>query len=145
MFQPAITNNPSVEIISENPKKERLDFSHRYYESTQETLRVLYQVRDTKTGETIENINDVIYRVAESVALAELKYVLSPQELAWIKYDDAINYPIVLEYREKFADAIGNQKFWANTPANINADPKVSLMVLKYWELFLVGKKAKFG
>ncbi|MBS1994549.1 MAG: hypothetical protein JSS83_28750, partial [Cyanobacteria bacterium SZAS LIN-3] len=28
---------------------------------------------------------------------------------------------------------IGNQRFWANTPANINADPETSLKVLQYW------------
>ncbi|MBX9722927.1 MAG: hypothetical protein K2X81_16110, partial [Candidatus Obscuribacterales bacterium] len=65
--------------------------------------------------------------------IAELKYALSPQELLDISFDQAINHPSVLEWAKVFADNIGKQRFWANTPGNINADPEISLKVLKYW------------
>ncbi len=109
------------------------DYTHRYWESTQETLVGLYAKRDPKTGLPIETVNDIIHRVATSVAVAELKYALSPQELIDIDLESALKHPKVAQWTLTFADSIGTQRFWANTPANINADPAVALNVLKYW------------
>lgn len=111
----------------------RKDYTERYWESTQDTLVGLYGNRDSSSGQPIEMVNDIIHRVAESIALAELKYVLSPSELITLTLDKALKHPKVIEWAAVFADHIGNQKFWANTPANINADREVSLMVLQYW------------
>lgn len=121
----AITQAPQVS------KKE--DYTHRYWESTQETLVGLYGKRDSKSGQPIEGVNDIVHRVATSVALAELKYALTPQEIVDISLSDALKHDKVQQWTDTFADSIGNQKFWANTPANINADPDTSLKVLKYW------------
>jgi ribonucleoside-diphosphate reductase alpha chain len=112
---------------------EKVDYSSRYWDSTQETLVGLYGKRDNITGLPIESINDIIHRVSDAVAIAELKYALTPQEIIDISLEDALSHPKVTQWRKTFADCIGNQKFWANTPANINADPPVSLKVLKYW------------
>lgn len=113
--------------------QKRKDYSERYWESTQDTLVGLYGNRDSSTGQPIETVNDIIHRVAESIALAELKYVLKPSEIIALTLDKALSHPKVIEWAEVFAEHIGNQKFWANTPANINADREVSLMVLQYW------------
>ncbi len=111
----------------------RIDFTSRYWESTQETLVGLYGKRDSVTGQPTETVNDIIHRVATSVALAELKYALSPQELIELTLEDALEHPLVVQMASVFADNIGNQRFWANTPANINADPAVAVRVLQYW------------
>jgi ribonucleoside-diphosphate reductase alpha chain len=111
----------------------KIDFSENFWDSTKETIRVLYSNRDPITGETTEDINAIIYRVAQSVAMAELKYILTPQEIIWINLDGALKHPAVAKYTDLFARCMGNQIFWANTPANINAEPEVSLNVLKYW------------
>lgn len=122
------STSPATTVI---PAKE--DYTSRYWESTQETLVGLYGNRDPLTGQPIEGVNDIIHRVAGSVALAELKYVLTPAELVELTLADAINHPKVAQWTQVFADNIGNQRFWANTPANINADPEISLKVLQYW------------
>ena len=109
------------------------DFTHRYWESTQETLVGLYAKRDPITGQPVEGVNDIIVRVATSVAIAELKYALTPAELIELTIEEALVHPKVVQWAQIFADNIGNQRFWANTPANINADPEVSLKVLQYW------------
>jgi len=109
------------------------DFSQLYWESTQETLVGLYGKRDPVTGQPIESVNDIIHRVAEANAVAELKYVLAPAEIIEITLEEAIEHPRVVYWKKIFADNIGNQRFWANTPANINADPAISLKVLQYW------------
>ena len=111
----------------------RPDYTNQYWESTQETLVGLYGKRDPASGMPIEGVNDIIHRVATSTALAELKYALTPQELVELKFVDALSHPAVVQWTQVFADNIGNQRFWANTPANINADPAVSLKVLQYW------------
>lgn len=111
----------------------RPDYSHLYWESTQETLVGLYAKRDPISGQPIETVNDIIHRVAQSVAIAELKYVLSPEEIIELTLEDALAHPKVVHWAQVFSDNIGNQRFWANTPANINADQAVSLMVLQYW------------
>jgi ribonucleotide reductase alpha subunit len=111
----------------------REDWSNRYFQSTQETIQGLYAKRDPKTGEPIENINDIIERVSLAVAIAELKYVLSPSDLSNLTFEQALNNEKVIHWANFFAHYIGNQFFWANTPANINADPVISLKVLNYW------------
>lgn len=109
------------------------DYTHRYWESTQETLTGLYAKRDPLTGLPVEGVNGIILRVATSVAIAELKYVLTPAELIEMDIHGALLHPKVVQWAQVFADNIGNQRFWANTPANINADPECSLKVLQYW------------
>lgn len=109
------------------------NYEHRYWESTQETLIGLYAKRDTVTGEPLESVTDIVHRVATAVAIAELKYVLTPAELTELTLEAALAHPIVKQWAQIFADNIGNQRFWANTPANINADPEVALKVLQYW------------
>lgn len=109
------------------------DFSGLYWETTQETLVGLYAKRDPKTGQPVESINEIIYRVAFANAIAELKYVLKPEQLVQLTLAEALVHPSVQKWAEVFADNIGKQHFWANTPGNINADPSLSLKVLKYW------------
>ncbi|HEY9713300.1 MAG TPA: ribonucleotide reductase N-terminal alpha domain-containing protein, partial [Chroococcales cyanobacterium] len=111
----------------------REDYTNRYWESTQETLVGLYGKRDPDTGLPVESVNDIIHRVAQAVAIAELKYALTTQELTELTIEDAVKHAKVEQWAKTFADNIGNQRFWANTPANINADPEVSLKVLQYW------------
>ena len=109
------------------------DYSDFYFESTQETLVGIYSRRDQETGFPLEDINGIIHRVAFAIAVAELKYILSPQEIVDISLAEAVNHPTVLEWSRIFADNIGKQRFWANTPGNINASAENSLKVLKYW------------
>src|SRR5215470_16859840 len=90
------------------------DFSQLYWESTQETLVGLYGKRDPVTGQPIESVNDIIHRVAEANAVAELKYVLAPAEIIEITLEEAIEHPRVVYWKKIFADNIGNQRFWAN-------------------------------
>lgn len=111
----------------------REDYNNLYWESTQETLVGLYAKRDPVTGQPIEDVNGIIHRVAQANAVAELKYALSPAEIVEITLEDALAHPRVVQWYRAFADNIGNQRFWANTPGNINADPPTSLKVLKYW------------
>ncbi|MCB9466960.1 MAG: hypothetical protein H6677_01705 [Candidatus Obscuribacterales bacterium] len=125
------TESSSGSVAKEDRSSQ--DFSNRYLESTQETLVGLYAQRDSGDGQPVEDINGIIHRVATSVAIAELKYKLSPEEIVKLSMKEALRHEDVTRWRQVFADHIGNQKFWANTPANINADPEVSLNVLKYW------------
>lgn len=120
---------PVVPVIARTKE----DYTYRYWESTQETLVGLYGKRDVITGQPIESVNDIIHRVAEATAIAELKYILQPQELVELTLEQASEHPRVVQWAHIFADNIGNQKFWANTPANINSEPEVSLKVLQYW------------
>ncbi len=109
------------------------DFSARYWQTTQETLVGLYARRDPKTGQPVESVTDIVYRVAFANAIAELKYVLSAEQLVSLTLAEATAHPVVQKWSDIFALNIGTQKFWANTPGNINADPAISLQVLKYW------------
>jgi ribonucleoside-diphosphate reductase alpha chain len=118
------------------------DFLPLYWESTQETLVGLYARRDSKTGQPIEDINGIVYRVAYANAIAELKYVLKPEEIVALDLTQALQHTIVRQWAETFAQHIGTQQFWANTPGNINADPALSLKVLQYWAH---GKLAQYG
>lgn len=109
------------------------NFLPLYWDSTQETLVGLYAKRDPKSGQPIETVNDIVYRVAYANAIAELKYVLKPEQLIRLNVAEAIKHPAVENWAQIFAQNIGSQKFWANTPGNINADPELSLKVLQYW------------
>jgi ribonucleotide reductase alpha subunit len=109
------------------------DYSDFYWDSTRETLVGIYARRSPTTGLPVEDINGIIHRVAYANAMAELKYALKPQELIDISFEQAIKHPLVQQWAKVFADHIGKQRFWANTPGNINADPEISLKVLKYW------------
>ncbi len=108
-------------------------YKDRYWESTQETLIGLYAKRDKSTGLPTENVDEIIRRVSRAVAIAELKYALSPAEIVSLSLEEALAHGAVSYWAQVFEEHIGNQKFWANTPANINADPYISLKVLKYW------------
>lgn len=123
-------NLPQAETKQYSGKE---DFSSLYWETTQETLVGLYAKRDPKTGQPLESINEIIYRVAFANAIAELKYTLKPEELVSITLPQALLHPTVQRWSEAFAKNIGKQNFWANTPGNINADPNLSLKVLQYW------------
>src|SRR5690349_9392224 len=90
------------------------DFQPLYWESTQETLIGLYAQRDSVTGQPTENLNDIIYRVAFANAIAELKYVLSPQQLTTINLQQALEHARTRQWADVFAHHIGTQKFWAN-------------------------------
>jgi ribonucleoside-diphosphate reductase alpha chain len=115
------------------PYQIKEDFLPLYWQSTAETLVGLYAKRDSQTGQPVETVNDIVYRVAYANALAELKYVLSPEELTKLTLEAAVAHPLVESWAQRFAHAIGTQQFWANTPGNINADPALSLKVLQYW------------
>jgi ribonucleotide reductase alpha subunit len=108
------------------------DFLPLYWESTQETLVGLYARRDA-SGQPVETVNNIVSRVAYANAIAELKYNLTSEELIDISLEQAIKQASVVKWARIFADHIGNQRFWANTPGNINADPQHSLRTLKYW------------
>ncbi len=73
----------TVPVRGEQPFKMNIteDYTSRYWESTQETLVGLYAKRDPITGQPVEGVNEIIHRVATSVAVAELKYALKPEEL----------------------------------------------------------------
>lgn len=125
----------TVPVRGEQPFKMNIteDYTSRYWESTQETLVGLYAKRDPITGQPVEGVNEIIHRVATSVAVAELKYALKPEELVKLTLQEAYDHPLVTQWTQIYADNIGNQRFWANTPANINSDPEVALKVLQYW------------
>lgn len=109
------------------------DYNHLYWESTQETLVGLYAQRDPVTGQPVEEVSDIINRVALANAIAELRYCLSPAEIVAVTLSQALENAKVQQWFRVFADHIGRQRFWANTPGNINADPALSLKVLQYW------------
>lgn len=109
------------------------DYTDNYWESTRETLVGLYARRDPDTGLPVEDLNGIIHRVAFANAVAELKYVLAPDEIVAITLEEALIHPSVVHWARVFAAEIGHQHFWANTPGNINSDPAISLKVLKYW------------
>jgi ribonucleotide reductase alpha subunit len=130
---PQSTTPTTTPTVTTEQQLERVDYSSRYWDSTQETLVGLYGKRDSITGQPIETINEIIHRVADAVAVAEMKYAMTPEELLELTLEDALEHPRTVQWRRVFADSIGNQKFWANTPANINADAATSLKVLQYW------------
>lgn len=132
MSEPALSLAKKIEEAPA-PELIREDYTSLYWESTQETLVGLYGKRDPVTGLPVESVNQIIHRVAQAVAIAELKYVMGPEEIISLTLDEAVRHPKVMQWERVFATNIGNQRFWPNTPANINADPELSLKVLQYW------------
>ena len=102
------TNSQNSPAALADPAKP--DFTNLYWESTQELFVGLYGKRDPSSGLPIESVNDIIYRVATSTALAELKYALTPQELIDLRFADALKHPAVIQWTHTFADNIGNQR-----------------------------------
>lgn len=135
-----LTANKETPVPAVEAQDTREDYSRLYWESTQETLVGLYAKRDPVTGQPVETVNDIIHRVALANAIAEVKYAITAAEIVDIDLADAVRHPRVVHWYRVFADNIGNQRFWANTPGNINADPEISLKVLKYWAHGTLGK-----
>ena len=48
--------------------------------------------------------------LAEATALAELKYVLQPQEIVELNLEQAMQHPRVMQWAHIFADNIGNPR-----------------------------------
>src|SRR3989338_269317 len=84
-------------FISKEQAKEILerDYSANFPENVQELVKKLYSKRNEK-GESIENITQTWRRVALSVGLARLKYVLKPHELIQLTLERALDHPAVL-------------------------------------------------
>ncbi|NJL72046.1 MAG: hypothetical protein HC888_10890 [Candidatus Competibacteraceae bacterium] len=59
---------------------------------------------DPITGQPVEGVNDIIVRVATSVAIAELKYALTPAELIELTIEEALIHPKVVQWAQIFAD-----------------------------------------
>ena len=64
--------------------------------------------------------------------MARLKYALKPHEIIQISLERALENDAVLRSAARYYKAMGERKMFANTPANINANPEVSLHVLQY-------------
>lgn len=119
--------------MSEN--QENQSYAPLYWESTQDTMRTQYSKREITTEgklEPVETPDQIINRVAQAVAMSELRYCEEPIAILDMTLEKALAHPKVSATAAVFADQIGNQRFWANTPANINADPSISLKVLQY-------------
>src|ERR1039457_4615877 len=112
------------------------DYESFYGDSKKETLTGLYSIREApiEGGKPIpiETVSQIVSRVADAIAIAELAYCMTPQEIIDLEIQDALAHPEVQKWSDIFAEMIGRQYFWLNTPANINADPVASLMVLQY-------------
>lgn len=115
------------EIGSERVER---DYEARYWDSTKETLVGLYS--DRENGEPIETVSQIVSRVADSMAIGELPYILTPGEIVKLKLGDALDFQVVKYWADVFSEMIGRQYFWMNTPANINANPSVALSVIQY-------------
>ncbi|OGI08107.1 MAG: hypothetical protein A3I68_00220 [Candidatus Melainabacteria bacterium RIFCSPLOWO2_02_FULL_35_15] len=120
-------------IFSKEKAKEILsmDFNANFPDNVQEVVRKLYSRRSEK-GEAIETISQTWRRVAMAVAIARLKYVMKPHELIKLTPELALENESVLKAAARYYQAMGERKMFANTPANINANPEVSLSVLQY-------------
>src|SRR3989338_8965703 len=120
-------------IFSKEKAKEILsmDFNANFPDNVQEVVRKLYSRRSEK-GEAIETISQTWRRVAMAVAIARLKYVMKPHELIKLTPELALENESVLKAAARYYQAMGERKMFANTPANINANPEVSLCVLQY-------------
>jgi len=107
------------------------DFGSNFPENVHDVVKKLYSRRNEK-GELIESLTQIWKRVALSVAIAQLKYVLKPHELIQLTIDKALDNEYVLSAAAKYYKAMGERKMFANTPANINAREDFSLYVLQY-------------
>lgn len=119
-----MTREKAKEILS-------TDFSANFPENVQDVIKKLYSKRNEK-GEAIETVTQTWRRVAMAVGMARLKYVMKPNELIRLTLERAIENESVLKAAARYYQAMGERKMFANTPANINANPEVSLNVLQY-------------
>ncbi len=120
----ALTREKAKEILA-------LDFGSNFPENVHDVVRKLYSKRNDR-GEAIETLTQTWKRVAISVAMARLKYVLKPHEVIQLSLERALDNDAVLKTAARYYQAMGERKMFANTPANINANPEVSLHVLQY-------------
>ena len=121
------------DFLSREKAKEILsmDFGTNFPENVQDVVRKLYSRRNEK-GEAIESISQTWRRVAMAVGMARLKYAMKPHELIRFTLERALENESVLKAAARYYQAMGERKMFANTPANINANPEVSLNVLQY-------------
>ena len=114
----------SKEILS-------VDYGSNFPDTIHDVVKKLYSKRSEK-GEAIETITQTWRRVAISVAVARLKYSFKSHELILLSLERALENEVVLSAAARYYQAMGERKMFANTPANINANPEVSLNVLQY-------------
>ena len=133
-----MTSHQSEQIQKSNTlTKERakevlaIDFGPNFPESVHDVVRKLYSKRNEK-GEAIETLTQTWRRVTISIAIARLKYALKPHEIIQLTLERALDHEVVFRAAAKYYQAMGERKMFANTPANINANPEVSLHVLQY-------------
>lgn len=119
-----LTREKAKEILS-------IDYGSNFPDNVHDVVKKLYSKRSEK-GEAIENITQTWRRVAVSVAIARLKYSLKPHEIILLSLERALDNEYVLSAAARYYKAMGERKMFANTPANINANPEVSLHVLQY-------------
>ncbi|GEM_PF-531844 len=126
-------NKIQKDTLTKEKAKEILacDYGTNFPENVHDVVRKLYSKRNEK-GEAIENISQTWRRVAFSVAIARLKYSLKSHEIIQLSLERALENELVLKAAAKYYQAMGERKMFANTPANINANPEVSLHVLQY-------------
>ena len=120
-------------ILTKEKAKEILaiDYGSNFPENVHDVVRKLYSKRNEK-GEAIETLTQTWRRVAISVAMARLKYVMKPHEIIQLSLERALENEAVLANAARYYQAMGERKMFANTPANINANSEVSLHVLQY-------------
>lgn len=126
-------NSGHEDLLTRDKAKEILgiDYGSNFPESVQDVVRKLYSKRNNK-GEAIETITQTWRRVALAIGMARIKYALKPNDIIQLTLEKALEHRAVLSAAAKYYQAMGERKFFANTPANINADPEVSLYVLQY-------------
>lgn len=119
--------------LSKEKSKEILSVDHgsNFPDTVHDVVKKLYSKRSEK-GEAIETITQTWRRVAISVAVARLKYSLKPHEIILLSLERALENEAVLSAAARYYQAMGERKMFANTPANINANPEVALSVLQY-------------
>ena len=122
-----------TDTLTKEKAKEILatDYGLNFPENVHDVVKKLYSKRNEK-GEAIESITQTWRRVALGVAIARLKYSLKPHEIIQISLERALENETVLKAAARYYQAMGERKMFANTPANINANPEVSLYVLQY-------------
>lgn len=120
-------------VLTKEKAKEILahDYGFNFPDNVHDVVKKLYSKRNEK-GEAIETITQTWRRVALSVAMARLKYTLKPYEIIQLVLERALEHEDVLISAAKYYQAMSERKMFANTPANINANPEVSLYVLQY-------------
>lgn len=120
-------------LLSKEQAREILntDFGSNFPENVHDLVRKLYSKRNEK-GEAIESLSETWRRVALSVALGQIKYVMKSHEIIQLTLEKALENEHVLSAAAKYYKAMGERKMFANTPANINAKEEISLMVLQY-------------